>query len=855
MSDSQSAPPAGASAQAALPTRDVRARLLKHRSRCSQCGWTVSIREACESADCEKCPGKGTVRRSRESIPPYPNTPTDLTLFGKPVNRLPYKWIFQISGANLYRFAARRSIDTFSLALALVTLFIPGQFDLWDKVKKLDQVWAGLFVGGSILGIGCVFGLLFASTSRGRWREAFDGLPRESDATAQTAPADDPLPWPRRWADAIGRRTRSIRRSPAFWIVLYAIGLPAVAVGLGVLRPWSDTFWRVGSLAVDVYLVVFLVFVWLCQMAFNRVPPDEYANLVLGGRGASDIFRWIAWEMHALCARFLRSYSAELRKGQEKLSEAVSTVYGELKDDDTPLLTNQDILDRLRSSLEKGQLTRLTKHIDRMERKLLEQRMGIRRCAAMKTLAATEFGIHHRRLCDHVFRFSPTIYERRSRKYIANWRAIVRSLDAGRSHVAGWRVIDLIQENERIVRRIRRRSNYLRLMAGASGVFEEVRVFASTTSLRDSLTAYASALTRIAERLARGEQVLLHQARLASLYEMQEAHPGIDLHRALTQLCHGGAPWCRIRKKEIQKRIDHLKSHTPKEWEKRVRLAEEKLVELEKHAVLWEECTSALETIHSNAGHRSTPAGKLKFLRELATLVGAATHNTQWEINRRMEAKLLEWMKDRPNVLIMTYGNSRVVRDVLKCVAMPLMAKQENATKHHDSIFVARAETDEFEARMMAFALREDNRWYRPTMTAELGYGDDELLVSMLQDRDQSVMILLGAETFDPECRIVQVASAYPRISRLKKKLAKFTREDRERVLFVAVAESYKKSDDLTRDTGFYRDHLDQVALYPKGIIDLIISNDKTYPEQDPPPPPRVFIGPVGVASSETPLE
>ena len=52
----------------------------------------------------------------------------------------------------------------------------------------------------------------------------------------------------------------------------------------------------------------------------------------------------------------------------------------------------------------------------------------------------------------------------------------------------------------------------------------------------------ASVITRVAEGPRYGRGTQWQKTRLASVYLMQQAHPGIDLHHALTQLCRGGAP-------------------------------------------------------------------------------------------------------------------------------------------------------------------------------------------------------------------------------------------------------------------------------------------------------------------------
>lgn len=860
MVDHLAPPPGSESSPGSQPQRDPYARLQEHWGPCARCGVPVKIPKGQPHSPCLKCGGKGVAYRTRETQPPYRNDTARRTLFRCPVNPLPFRWIGWITISNLYRYAARRSLDSFSLALAIVTIAIPIAFGPWPGFRSLlarSPLYSGLFLALSVAWGGCILIMLTNWTTRGQWGE----VPLE-ECVVRRARIGSVLPLLSARRGGRRRQTRrgsyrrrlrqyfrgvrrihlaaSLSRSPRFRTVPYLLSLAVVAAAAGWFYRGHAELWLVTVLGtLDISLAVLTAFYLLCRTAYDRVPPDEYASLVLGGRRAEAMFRWIAWEMYCLCSTFLDSNTVELKAAHDELSAELRRVRGDPEDPLTTPHSNTELVNRLGESMKHRDRVRLKLDIDQLESRLLDLRMNIRRCAAMKTLAANEFGIHHRRLCDHVFRFSPTIFERRVSKYIRNWRTISRAIPrSGRAQVPWWRVVDLVDENDRIVKRIRRRANYLRLIVGSTGFFEDVRVFASTTSLRDSLTAYANAMTHFAEMPAKGRHAL-QNAQLATVYLMQQAHPGIDLHRALLQLCRGGVPWCEARATELAERAEVLddlaeKDGDPKsKWRDYSAQAKRKQSDLETAAGMWRRCTNVLATIEANAGHSFSLGCPLGVLRDLATLVSVATHNTQWEINRMVESELLRWLRDRPNVLIMTYGNSRVVRDVLKCVAMPLLGKQSNE-KHHDTIFIARTEADEFESRMMAFSLREDRRWYKPGTTAELGYGNDTLLSALIEElkaNDVSVMVLLGAESFDPDGRIVQIASAYRQIANLKHKLKSFNTEgDPERVLFVAVAESYKLCANLSRDTGFYRDHLDQVALYPKGIIDLIISNNQRYP-------------------------
>jgi hypothetical protein len=130
----------------------------------------------------------------------------------------------------------------------------------------------------------------------------------------------------------------------------------------------------------------------------------------------------------------------------------------------------------------------------------------------------------------------------------------------------------------------------------------------------------------------------------------------------------------------------------------------------------------------------------------------------------------------------------------------------------------------------MEFALREDHRWHRPSETAQIGFGDIDLLLEFLKDQDDvGIMAVIGAEMVDSKGRFVQIANVHPELQRLRDELNASKRNPRIELRSVIVAESYKLSSTL-EDAGLYRDHLDQIILAPPGVADLLVTDADAIP-------------------------
>ncbi len=657
--------------------------------------------------------------------------------------------------------------------------------------------------------------------------------PDEGETGYEDSPFKDRLvfvPWP--WV--IGQGIANVLR----YVNVHLVSVASVVVGViallfgawweSGLRPTSGVGWvEVGVALLAIVVLVFLI----AHRSFDKIPPSDYARSVLEGRRVDGQFRWVAWRMHQLCTSFLSTRylrGVPLRR-LEKLGVEIGTMIEKAQERKEPA---SKILELVRTKFGR-RLQRRYWRLRSLQKSLVKRRRRIQRVLRMKEILAAELDIHHRRLCDHVFRFSPSIFERRSRKYISNWWSIYDGLRAG--YIPINRVLELLDENRRIVRRIQRRRNYLRLLTRSSYLFNYVQAFAARSSVRSSLVAYSRGIAQVTRTLQKyrflrrvfwflpagdeakrrykthGRAFKANRGRFIALYLMQRAHPGIDVHRTLHKLCKQAEQWC-----EAKMALQTTDSESVKKLEKQRVVWRHRADEL---GVLMPPLLDArgrpAEPTHRflessvNAAAETDVQDRLRGFIGLGEGVIAAIDDSQWVMNNRAAHVLRgSWIEGVPT-LIVTVGYSKAVRDILKTVVFAMLQPS-------DRVFVIRPEGAETAGRMMEFELREDRGWFRPLKSPQVGAGEGKLLKALHNTSEPlQVMVLLSGECFDWQGRVVQTAEA-------RKELDKVCKWATDAKIFL-VAEGYRFYPDLSEIPGFYRDDLDDIGLYDaRKVTDVI---------------------------------
>lgn len=593
-------------------------------------------------------------------------------------------------------------------------------------------------------------------------------------------------------------------------VAAYSIGIPylisAIARGLDV-TPGLVVFLALGTIILSVPLS--LVSGWF---ALKTADPETYSRILLGGRPEKEVLFTISRRIDRTCGRTLRlstwaekllsHLEEEYRPADEKerrepirsgwwrrwtddliagLSVSFFKVRKFFRRSKGPALSNeQDWLAAHRDEIEV-----LVWWLRRVPHKMHTRLLRIE---TMKVRASAELDIPARRICDHVFQYSPAIHRDRLRKYVHNWGQI---LDARvGTDEEKRRLWDIVVQNLIFLNNTRRRRRYQSEILENRDLHTFIVQFASKHSTSGSLQTYAEALRYVGllgkRRLSRSsggaeEEIQAISTRLRFLYRKQRAHPGFDLHALLMRA---------------------------------LRCMEPKLHDMSEVLDLLEELRNTSPEGDSKAPLRISES-RLEAFRDLSYRFAALVDSSRKKISEDFKEICQDWLCGHKDFrYIVSHGFSGTVLSVLRN-SLPEPGKLPDDQLPR-LFFLLPDEKDSFDTRIMEYELKE-MRTFRPFRN--FAAGNEKHLLALLKDADQ-VLVLLGAECFDKERRMVHPRGFRPLLSTILEEM-------KGRVCRVlVVAESYKRNDDLlTADTRFYGQHFDRIDLYPPGLIHCVLTD------------------------------
>lgn len=227
---------------------------------------------------------------------------------------------------------------------------------------------------------------------------------------------------------------------------------------------------------VDLFAIAFSISIasaagW--YVTYVAIPADRLAQAVVEGQNERTIVLYTSTRIVKLCRRFLRKVER-----------------------------SRAVIDALRVATEEGDrerlpsVRRITKCISRFDKLLDRQHKDRRRIEVIKLAAAREFQVHERRLCDHVFQFSPVIFGDHFWRYLGNWREIRREAEQGNFANIG----KLLDQNDDLERKCRRRIYYQSQLQSFSDLHADIIRCSSDLSASQSLLEYARTLETISRR-------------------------------------------------------------------------------------------------------------------------------------------------------------------------------------------------------------------------------------------------------------------------------------------------------------------------------------------------------------------
>lgn len=563
----------------------------------------------------------------------------------------------------------------------------------------------------------------------------------------------------------------------------------------------------------SVIAVSWIISLYLVKISLHKLPPKQFAEIMVGGREVSDSLSTTSYEIWKLCEEFV-SFGSKITL--EGISEKV---WGRSSRDKP--MPPPEIKNFLHEKSGKIKL-----HVEVIRNLLLAQHYRFQFIYEMKKLLSEELGVPERRLCDYIFQYSPSMARDRLWKYLRNWEEILEIYNHTHDKKVLKRLMGILKENSRIVQQVNKRMHYQLEMLKYSDLHYFVYAFGSEHSTSSSLKKYAKSISYVAadtlEMLGGKDlsespklQKMLF-GRIRFLFFKQRAHPGHNLHALCRNLLASRKSTTKEEKKRFEDQLSVL-------------------------TILSENPTGFLITGNKKMNRA------LESLKQIHVDVIAQIENLREQVNKNFVKKYEDFFSKKEGITryIITHGYSKTVREVIKrgLHEINTAANTFNKTSveyqnyirdYMPKIFLLKpdGEKGQFDARLMLYELKEDESF--KTVRDVFAGPTDYFLGLISRQQKVEVMVLLGAECFDADLRVVHPSGINNSLDEFKKKInagvgypGKGHNNNVNKCKVFIVAESYKRVDSLVDAPATYQDHLDRVTLYYQGdLIDDIISDN-----------------------------
>jgi len=537
-----------------------------------------------------------------------------------------------------------------------------------------------------------------------------------------------------------------------------------------------------------------------CQL-LRHLPPEEYARILIDGYPIPATIQLVSNEIRKMAASFVEHTDARF------LAQMVSNIL--------EMSEWQDIKQMIQQ-----QEKQIRTGVESLCWFVEKQYPVIQRVLALKRYSAKQLGIPERRMCDYIFQFSPTIYHNRILKMVANWKEVLDiypSVDL--SPYLEARLRALFQENQRIMRKIKRRLQYQYDILEYTDLHYFMHRFVTDVSISGAVKEYTRAISYLARgALSELENFPTHSKhhlnsilerlnkRLGFIYFKQRARGGFDIHYSCYRLCRLYSSERFYIQKQLETQADILK----------------KIIDDPQGDFIIADYGTALAQLHS-----------LSTLFDTVTMVLEKCRN---DITEKFKSFYTEWLQGLPGNdqeqprLIITHSYSRTVREVLKRV---VLAESSDSfpfqTPNRPKLFILKPKgEDDFKARLMMYDLKEGSH---PQDLKNTFPGVDKLM------KQTKIMIVLGAECFDNDRWVFHPQG----VSDYLKTLRTVTRENGTELTVVVIAENYKFYHRLVELPEYYQDRFDNISLYEPDLIDVIISDKEIITRKDSPASTKIY--------------
>ena len=588
----------------------------------------------------------------------------------------------------------------------------------------------------------------------------------------------------------------------------------------------NPDFWHV--LLTASFLLLLPIPVYLRLYILN-LPLEEYGSIHRSHLTVSEMLCMTSYKIIELSLAFDEEVAWLFREGllaDSKDNKACYNAEGKFR-------MPPEMMERMKQNLSRisdcsNRLNRLSVKLQSLERDV--QRIGVLIANLAKRLKVPEI-----ELCEHIFQFSPTQFKEQTAKFSSNLQVAIGFIscfpeDLTRSYAGDSllnsmfdRILSLLYECHRFYRRNQKIIGYQYQNIAYRDLHEAVVGFAAEKSSCEAAKMYTRALSDTFHKYYVSEKKHICTkecffTKIKYLYHKRKAHVGIDLHFSVFRLMED-----MIEKKEM------------KEWDHDMVEALRAFFDVETFKQTFEKNGGDLDGFIAKTNQVMTK------MIQFYTLTIPYIEKCRTKIRGQFEERYLDYfrgMDDGRQLYIITFGYSKVVRDIIK-YTIPRMVKSlygeetiENMERFKVVIFMPEDE-GRLDSRAIKYYLTEERqRAYLPVMIS-----DPEFILPLLNDASK-ILVLMGAETFDAKGRAV-------RTSMYKNDLCKFLHaavpivsggrsgwdktddiKKVDEVKIVVCAEPYKKNLDLSRIERYFDDRYEKVEVYGAHLITEILDGD-----------------------------
>lgn len=612
----------------------------------------------------------------------------------------------------------------------------------------------------------------------------------------------------------------SILHSPAstFSIILSYIGFITSFI----------IFWLDRKEAINVPLITLVIICFSILLALIlplpfylryyilNLPLEEYASLIKSTLNESEMISHISYKIYEVCNLFEKE-TIWLKNNNYLINKEASLLF--YKESEELKVTND-----LKKDLE-ARVSGIEKNAKNLQRLLLALQIierDLQRISILISSLSMRLKVSEVELCEHLFQFSPTMYKAWSKKFTDNLSVAIDlksffpnkesqnyAADSIKTHALD-RIRSLLFECNRFVDRniaFKRfqcqnlafrdmHSNVIGFMTNKSSC-EAVKIYIK--ALRDIFNSLEDQLDKKSDNFNKDCFI----EKFKYIFFKRKAHAGLDLHFSAERLLNDMIQQDVIKNDQIKSCFnirfleDNLKSN-----------------DMQKAEELY-----------------------LKITSEVSNLIQFYTYTVPYieKCRQNVRSKFLEKLNEFiPNkkgetIYLITFGYSKIVRDVIK-YAIPKYAAKE-IKKLRIIIFLSESEST-IDARLIKYNLTEEkNSGYQDALVS-----NPEFLLPLLT-KDSRLIILIGAEAFDEQKRIIRTneyKSCFKKFLFEAMKIVEgvninsqyFQKEalnEAKKIKVWVCAESFKQNKDLSEIQEFFDDQYEKVEMYEADYISEII--------------------------------